>query len=39
MAHQILQQKTILHYPQLDTILIVEEFIREHSGKYKKRSL
>ena len=34
-----LDGKTILHYPQLDTILMVEEFIREHSGEYKKRSL
>jgi hypothetical protein len=31
--------KEILHYPQLDTVLMVEEFIREHSGEYKKRSL
>ena len=29
----------ILHYPQLDTVLMVEEFIREHSGEYKKKSL
>ena len=29
----------ILHYPQLDTVLMVEEFIRKHSGDYKKRSL
>jgi len=29
----------ILHYPQLDTVLMVEEFIREHSGDFKKRSL
>ena len=28
-----------MHYPQLDTVLMVEEFIREHSGEYKKRSL
>lgn len=27
------------HSPQLDTILMVEEFIREHSGDYKKRAL
>jgi len=32
-------RKDILHYPQLDTILMVEEFIKEHSGEYKKRSL
>ena len=29
----------ILHYPQLDTVLMVEEFIREHSGEFKKKSL
>lgn len=34
-----LEQKNILHYPQLDTVLMVEEFIREHSGEFKKRSL
>ena len=32
-------RKDILHYPQLDTILMVEEFIREKSGEYKKKSL
>jgi len=31
--------ENILHYPQLDTVLMVEEFIRDHSGEYKKRSL
>ena len=36
---QILLQKNILHYPQLDTVLMVEEFIGEHSGEYKKKSL
>jgi hypothetical protein len=29
----------ILHYPQLNTVLMVEEFIKEHSGEYKKRAL
>jgi hypothetical protein len=28
-----------IHSPQLDTILMVEAFIREHSGEYKKRAL
>lgn len=28
-----------IHSPQLDTILMVESFIREHSGEYKKRAL
>lgn len=32
-------QKKIIHYPQLDTVLMVEEFIREHSGEFKKRRL
>jgi hypothetical protein len=27
------------HSPQLDTILMVEEFIQEHSGEYKRRAL
>ena len=34
-----LLKKPIIHYPQLDTVLMVEEFIREHSGEFKKRSL
>jgi len=29
----------ILHYPRLDIVLMVEEFIKEHSGEYKKRAL
>ncbi len=29
----------ILHYPRLDTVLMVEEFIKEHSGEFKKKSL
>ena len=28
-----------MHYPQLDTVLMVEEFIKENSGEHKKRSL
>ena len=32
-------QKNILHYPQLDTILMVEEFVKKHSGEFKKKSL
>jgi hypothetical protein len=31
--------KTVIHYPRLDTILMVEDFIRGHSSEYKKRSL
>jgi len=36
---QEIKAKEVLHYPQLDTVLMVEEFIREHSGEFKKRSL
>ena len=36
---QAFGRKDILHYPQLDTVLMVEEFIKKHSGEYKKRSL
>ena len=32
-------QKNILHYPQLDTVLMVEEFIKKNSGEYKKTDL
>lgn len=32
-------QKQILHYPQLDTVLMVEEFIRKNDGEFKKRAL
>ena len=34
-----LMERQILHYPQLDTVLMVEEFIKEHGGEFKKRSL
>ena len=30
---------TIHHFPRLDTVLMVEDFIKEHSGEYKKRAL
>ena len=33
------ERKDVLHYPQLDTVLMVEEFIREHSGEFKKKNL
>jgi hypothetical protein len=29
----------IIHYPQLDTVLMVEDFIRQHGGEFKKRKL
>ena len=32
-------EKKIFHYPRLDTVLMVEEFIKEHSGEFKKKAL
>ena len=32
-------KKKIIHYPRLDTVLLVEEFIKEHSGEFKKKKL
>ena len=29
----------VIHYPQLDTVLMVEDFIRDHSGEFKKKAL
>jgi len=35
----LMKKKDILHYPQLDTVLMVEEFIKENSGEYRKKEL
>jgi hypothetical protein len=32
-------KQEVIHYPQLDTVFMVERFIKKHSGEYKKRSL
>jgi len=32
-------EKNIIHYPRLDTVLMVEEFMREHSGEFRKKAL
>jgi hypothetical protein len=31
--------KKILHYPQLDSVLMVEKMIYEYSGEYKRKQL
>ncbi len=36
---KILALKNILRYPRLDTILMVESFIKKHDGDFKKRML
>ena len=35
----ILQKEDILRYPRLDTVLMVEDFVKEHDGEFKKRKL
>jgi hypothetical protein len=39
MSKAILQTLTIQRSPRLETILMTEEFIREHSGEFRRRSL
>ena len=34
-----IDKKQILHYPQLDTVLMVEGFIKDNSGEFKKKSV
>lgn len=36
---ELFNERKVLHYPQLDTVLMVEEFIREHSGEFKRKEL
>lgn len=36
---EAIKRTDILHYPQLDTVLMVEDFIKEHSGEFKKKTL
>ena len=39
MQELLMNRKDILHYPQLDTVLMVEKFIYDNSGEFKKKSL
>lgn len=34
-----LHKENILRYPRLDTVLMVEEFIKAHDGEFKKMKL
>jgi len=36
---QLLKQMDILRYPRLDTVLMVEKFIKEHDGMFKRKEL
>lgn len=35
----LMNNENILRYPRLDTVLMVEEFIKKHDGELKKRKL
>lgn len=35
----LIEKKNILRYPRLDTVLMVEEFIKNNDGEFKKRRL
>lgn len=34
-----MENEKILRYPRLDTVLMVENFIKENDGEYKKKKL
>lgn len=36
---QFKNKGNVLRYPRLDTILMVEEFIKKHDGEFKKKKL
>ena len=36
---QMKKDENSARYPRLDTVLMVEEFIKEHDGEYKKKQL
>ena len=35
----LLKNRKILHYPRLDTVMVVEEAIKEHDGEYTRTEL
>jgi hypothetical protein len=41
MTTELVMMRTsnILRYPRLDTVLMVEKFIKEYDGEFKKRKL
>ena len=39
LALQLKKQNPLARFPRLDTVLMVEEFIKEHDGEFKKRAL
>ncbi|MEA3329134.1 MAG: hypothetical protein U9Q06_00130 [Nanoarchaeota archaeon] len=39
LAVQLKKQNPLARFPRLDTVLMVEEFIRKYDGEFKKRAL
>jgi len=39
MISRLLKKKNVARYPRLDTVLRVEEFIKEHDGEFRKKQL
>lgn len=40
MGRKYLKSKRpVLHYPQLDTVLMVESFVHDHGGEYRRKEL
>jgi len=39
MTSQVLNKNSSARYPRLDTILMIEEFIKKNDGEYKKKQL
>ena len=35
----LMKKENILRYPRLDTVLMVEDFIKKNDGEFKKRKL
>lgn len=34
-----LERKNVLRFPRLDTVLMVEDFIKDHDGEFKKMAI
>ena len=39
ITKMLTKDRTLLRFPRLDTILLVEDFIKEHDGEFRKKQL
>ena len=39
ILHILKRDNPLARFPRLDTVLMVEEFIKEHDGEFKKKAL